>query len=134
MNSLETGQIWTHKFSFSQNQVAEFAKVTGDDNPVHLDADYAAKTAFKRPIVHGMLGACVFSKVFGTIYPGPGSLYLSQTLDFKGALVVDTDYEALFTVVEEVAKKRFRIRTRIVEVSTGAELVDGEAVIRITNR
>ena len=134
MDVLEPGQIWVHAFQFSQQQVIDFAKVTGDDNPVHLDTAYAATTAFKRPIVHGMLGACVFSKVFGTICPGPGSLYLSQTLDFKQALVVDTGYEARFTVVEEAGRKRFKIRTQIFDRLAGTEMVDGEALLRVMKR
>ena len=69
-----------HLFSFTQKDVEAFAKVTGDNNPVHLDESYAAKTMFKRPIMHGMLGATVFSKVFGTMFPGEGTIYLSHYL------------------------------------------------------
>ncbi len=87
-----------YAFRFSTDDVADFARVTGDNNPLHLDADYAATTPFGRPIIHGMLGASVFTKVLGTEFPGYGSVYLGQTLEFLRPMFVDTDYEATFTV------------------------------------
>ncbi len=96
----EFGLQATHKhdFRFSQADVEAFARVTGDNNPLHLDADFAAKTPFKRPIIHGMLGASIFTKVLGTEFPGYGSIYMSQTTEFLRPMFVDTDYEATFTV------------------------------------
>jgi acyl dehydratase len=73
---IEKDQTYSHDFRFSQDEVNRFAEVTGDKNPVHTDADYAAKTMFKRPIMHGMLSASLFSKVFGTLFPGEGTIYL----------------------------------------------------------
>jgi hypothetical protein len=67
---LHLNQTFSTNFSFSQQDVADFARVTGDNNPVHLDEEFASKTIFKTRIMHGMLGACVFSKVFGTLFPG----------------------------------------------------------------
>lgn len=90
--------VHRYTFRFSQADVADFARVTGDANPLHLDATYAATTPFKRPIIHGMLGASVFTKVLGTEFPGYGSVYLGQTLEFLRPMFVDTDYEATFTV------------------------------------
>ncbi len=131
-NKIELGQTWHHDFSFSQEQVNEFAKVTGDTNPLHLDAEYAAQTAFKQPILHGMLGACVFSKVFGTIFPGPKSIYLSQTLDFKKAMLPDTLYRAQFEVTEaQPEKKRFKVRTSVLNPESGELFTDGEAWLRV---
>ncbi|MCY7357795.1 MAG: MaoC family dehydratase [Rudanella sp.] len=88
----------THDFRFSQAEVEAFARVTGDNNPLHLNADFAAQTPFKRPIIHGMLGASIFTKVLGTEFPGFGSVYLRQTIDFLRPMFVDMDYEATFTV------------------------------------
>jgi acyl dehydratase len=98
--SMEFGLDAVHRYSFrfSQDDVIDFARVTGDKNPLHLDADFAAETPFKRPIIHGMLGASVFTKVLGTEFPGYGSVYLGQTLEFLRPMFVDTDYEATFTV------------------------------------
>ncbi len=88
----------SHSFRFSQADVEDFARVTGDNNPLHLDAHFAAQTPFKRPIIHGMLGASIFTKVLGTEFPGYGSVYTGQTLEFLRPMFVDTDYEATFTV------------------------------------
>ena len=90
----------THKynFRFSQAEVISFAQLTGDDNPLHLDPEYAATTVFKRPIIHGMLGASVFTKVIGTEFPGHGSIYMAQTFDFLRPMFVETDYEVVFTI------------------------------------
>ena len=79
---IQVNDTYTHKFSYSQQQVEEFARVTGDNNPVHTNAEFAATTMFKVPIMHGMLGAALFSKIFGTLFPGDGTIYLSQTLNF----------------------------------------------------
>ncbi|PWJ57537.1 acyl dehydratase [Dyadobacter jejuensis] len=98
MIKAEIGASFEHSFRFTQEQVVRFAELTGDDNPLHLDAEYAATTLFKRPIIHGMLGATVFTKILGTQYPGHGSIYLNQTLDFLRPMFVDTDYVAVFTI------------------------------------
>lgn len=127
---LEIGDKWTHAFSFSQEQVQAFADITGDNNPLHLDADYAAGTAFKSPVMHGILGACVFSRVLGTIKPGPKSIYLGQQLEFKKPLYPGKNYLAVFEAISR-ENKRFRIRTTIQDPETEEILTDGEAQIRV---
>ena len=97
---IQLNDIYKHEFSFSQSDIVKFADVTGDKNPVHLDANYAATTMFKVPIMHGMLGASLFSKVFGTLFPGEVTIYLKQSLAFMKPMFVDTAYEAVFTVKE----------------------------------
>ena len=129
-NQIEIGQSWTHDFIFTQEQVNAFANISGDNNPLHINPEYAAQTAFRKPIMHGMLGACVFSKVFGTIKPGPKSIYLSQSLEFLKPMFPDTTYRAVFSVVEQQGK-RFRIRTEILDSESGETLTDGEAWLRV---
>ncbi|MFL5730355.1 MAG: MaoC family dehydratase, partial [Cytophagaceae bacterium] len=73
---IEQGQVYTESFSFTQEEVVRFAELTGDHNPIHLDPAYAANTLFKKPIMHGILGASVFSKVLGMQFPGEGTIYL----------------------------------------------------------
>jgi acyl dehydratase len=127
---IENGQVYTHAFRFSQEEVNRFAEVTGDKNPVHTDAAYAATTMFKVPIMHGMLGASLFSKVFGTLFPGEGTIYLKQQLAFMKPMYVETDYEAVFTVKEVVKEKhRAVIETVIKDKATGAVCTSGEAVV-----
>ncbi|MBN8694199.1 MAG: MaoC family dehydratase [Bacteroidetes bacterium] len=127
---IEVGQIYTHDFNFSQDEVNRFAEVTGDKNPVHLDADYAAKTMFKKPIMHGMLSASLFSKVFGTLFPGEGTIYLKQSLSFLKPMYVDVKYEAVFTVKEVLKdKNRAIVETLIKDKSTGIVCTSGEATV-----
>lgn len=127
---IEVGQIYTHDFNFSQDEVNRFAEVTGDKNPVHLNADYAAKTMFKKPIMHGMLSASLFSKVFGTLFPGEGTIYLKQSLSFLKPMYVDTNYEAVFTVKEVLKdKNRAIVETLIKDKSTGIVCTSGEATV-----
>ena len=75
---LYIGKKWEHSFLFTQEDVDTFAQVTGDTNPIHLDEEYASKSIFKKRVVHGALSNSIFSKVFGTITPGKGTIYLSQ--------------------------------------------------------
>lgn len=127
---IENGQTYTHEFSFTQDEVNRFAEVTGDKNPVHIDAAYAAKTMFKRPIMHGMLGASLFSKVFGVLFPGEGTIYLKQSLSFLRPMYVDTKYEAVFTVKEVIKdKNRAVIETLIKDKDTGNVCTSGEATV-----
>lgn len=127
---IENGQTFTHDFKFTQADVAAFAKVTGDNNPVHLDPTYAAKTFFKKPIMHGMLGASLFSKVFGTLFPGEGTIYLKQSLSFLKPMYVDIDYVAEFAVKEVIKdKNRAVIETLIKDKNTGLVVTSGEAVV-----
>ena len=122
--------VYRHNFSFTQNDVILFAKVSGDNNPLHLDADFAATTAFKRPIIHGALASSVFSKIMGTEFPGFGSVYLKQVSEFKRPMFVDTAYEAVFTVMSiNVDKHTAEILTEIFDVATGKKTTDGMAII-----
>ncbi len=127
---ITVNQTYTHEFKFSQDEVNRFAEVTGDKNPVHLDAAYAANTMFKKPIMHGMLSASLFSKVFGTLFPGEGTIYLKQSLAFLKPMYVDTLYEAVFTVKEVIAEKnRAVVETVIRDKATGTICTSGEATV-----
>jgi acyl dehydratase len=127
---IKVGQIYTHEFSFSQDEVNRFAEVTGDKNPVHLNAEYASKTMFKKPIMHGMLSASLFSKVFGTLFPGEGTIYLKQSLGFMKPMYVDTTYEAVFTVKELIPEKnRAIVETLIKDKNNGTICTNGEATV-----
>ena len=131
---IEVNQTYTHEFSYSQAQVNAFAEATGDKNPVHLDADYAAKTMFKRPIMHGMLCASLFSKVFGTLFPGEGTIYLKQSLNFLKPMYVDTTYNCVFTVKEIIAEKHRAVVETIVRDKEGKVCTSGEAVVMHTEK
>lgn len=135
MELIKAGDIFTHDFSFSQAQVAHFAEVTGDSNPVHLDKEYAATTVFKQPIMHGFLGGSIFSKVFGTLFPGEGTIYLRQEMKFLRPMLVDTEYTAKFTVISvDSEKHRAVVQTQVLEKASQKVTIDGEANVLNNNR
>ena len=80
---LSVGQEASQSNVVTADIIGAFAAVSGDHNPVHVDAEYAATTMFKERIAHGMLSAAYISAVFGMQLPGPGAIYISQTLNFK---------------------------------------------------
>ncbi|HLG02970.1 MAG TPA: MaoC family dehydratase [Bacteroidia bacterium] len=124
------GETYRHVFRFSQKEVEQFARVTGDTNPVHLDEAYAATTMFKRPVMHGFLGGSVFSKVFGTLFPGEGTIYLKQSMTFLRPMYVETDYEVQMTVKEVNREKhRANLETIIVNKESGETVISGEATV-----
>jgi acyl dehydratase len=127
---IQLGTVYRHKFSFTQDDVILFAQVSGDNNPLHLDAEFAATTAFKRPIIHGALASSVFSKIMGTEFPGFGSVYLKQTSEYKRPMFVNQEYEAVFTVTSINADKHTaEISTEIFDVQTGKKTTEGSGSI-----
>ena len=132
---LASGQTYEQAFSFTQAEVETFAQISGDHNPIHLDAAYAAQTPFKRPIIHGFLGASVFSRILGTAFPGEGTIYLTQEMQFKRPMYVDTEYRAVLTVAEvDAARHRARITTQVVQADTGKVVIDGYAEVMNSSR
>ncbi len=124
------GETYAYPFQFTQDDVVAFAQVSGDDNPLHLDADFAASTPFKRPIIHGILGASIFSNVIGTKFPGAGSIYVKQSLDFLRPMFVDTAYEARFEILSINADKHTaEISTEIIDAHTKKVTTKGVAVV-----
>ena len=77
-SEFNVGSEYRYSFSISQADVLNFAHASGDFNPILLDDEFAKTTIFKKKIVHGFLGGSVFSKVFGTLFPGSGTIYLKQ--------------------------------------------------------
>ena len=127
---LQVGDTYSEVFSYTQEQVIAFAELSGDKNPLHLDAEYAATTMFKKPIIHGILGASIMSKILGMHFPGEGTVYLRQEIDFKRPMYVDTKYEALLTVISTNSDKHTAVvETKILDKETGKVNVLGNAHI-----
>ncbi|MCF0206577.1 MAG: MaoC family dehydratase, partial [Bacteroidales bacterium] len=99
MAKISLGDKYTEKVSYTQKNVDTFAEISGDNNPIHVNAEYASKSIFGRCVVHGFFAGAVFSKVFGTQWPGEGTIYLYQEMKFKAPVFVDTEYEACFELV-----------------------------------
>jgi len=115
----------------TERDIISFANITGDRNPVHLDAGYAATTSFKGRISHGMLTASYISAVFGMRLPGPGAIYVAQTLNFRRPVWIDDRITAMVTVAEKFPAKR-RVRFECVCTnSNGKVVLEGEAMMMV---
>lgn len=110
-----------------------FAAVSGDTNPVHLDEAFAASTAFGGRIAHGLLVASFLSTILGTRLPGPGSVYVSQSLNFRAPVRIGDTVTARVRV-SSVCGEKFRVTLRCECSVEGETVVDGEAVVRIPSR
>jgi len=99
------GDQKTYERIITQEEVNQFAKLTGDFNLAHFDEEYCAKTIFKKPIVHGMLIGSLFSKVFGSEYPGGGMIYCSQSLKFLKPIYPETKVKIVITVKDIIQEK-----------------------------
>ncbi len=110
--------------------VMTFAEVTGDINPVHVDEAAAAKTRFGGRIAHGMLSAGLVSAAIGNRLPGPGSIYLGQTLRFTLPVRIGDTITATITVTEILPKRRLKLST-ICTNQNGEKVLDGEATVML---
>ena len=117
----------------SEADILAFAAVSGDTNPVHLDAEFAASTMFAGRIAHGMLSASYVSTVFGTRLPGPGCIYVSQSLRFKAPVRVGDTVVARVTVTALDPDKR-RASFDTVCTVAGKAVLDGQAVLMMPAR
>ncbi len=133
LEDLTIGQSAERRRTVSAADIDAFAAVTGDDNPLHLDEAYAATTQFGGRIAHGMLSAGYISAVLGTQLPGPGSVYVSQSLSFRRPVRIGDEVTALVSVaaIDEV-KGRVTLATRC-QVA-GKTVVEGEAVVMVPRR
>lgn len=117
--------------TISDDDVRTFARITGDSNPVHLDETFAASTRFRRRIVHGMLGAGLISAVLATKLPGPGSIYLSQSLQFRAPVYPGESITAIAEIIAiRTDKPVVTLRTWCVN-DAGVTVLEGEAVLLV---
>lgn len=113
----------------TSDDILDFARLTGDVNPVHIDDEYARKTFFKERIAHGMLTASLISTVLGTQLPGRNTIYLSQNLKFKRPVKIGDIITACAEVIEKKDdKKIIKLQTNLLN-QDGKEVVEGEALV-----
>ncbi len=130
---LVVGQSATFSKTVTDADIVLFAGVSGDTNPVHLDAEYAAGTMFKTRIAHGMLSAGFISTVIGTKLPGPGAIYVGQTLKFKAPVRIGDTVTARVEVTGLVAEKKF-VTMKTQCLVGGKVVIDGEATVMVPSR
>jgi 3-hydroxybutyryl-CoA dehydratase len=130
---LSVGMTETLEKVIASSDVVGFAEVTGDRNPIHLSEHFAAKTPFGTRIAHGLYTASLISAVLGTRLPGPGAVYISQTLNFRAPVKIGDTVE-VSVVVAELMPERFRARLTCT-CSVGNEVVlDGEAWVKVPSK
>lgn len=125
----EVGQTASVTQRIDEEHVRRFAALMGDDNPVHLDAAFAARTRFGKPIAHGNLAHALVTRILGTKLPGPGTIYLGQTLKFLAPVYFGDVLTAEVKVVAVRADKPILTLETTCRKEDGAEVLRGEAVV-----
>lgn len=110
-----------------------FAEISGDDNPIHVCDDFAATTKFGQRIAHGMFTASLISALLGTRLPGPGAVYLSQTIQFLAPVKIG-DVVAAYVEVVELVPERRRARLFCEARVDGKPVLEGEAWVAVPSR
>jgi 3-hydroxybutyryl-CoA dehydratase len=125
--------VETYAKVVKSSDVIGFAEISGDRNPIHLSEHFAAKTQFGGRIAHGLYTASLISAVIGTRLPGPGAIYISQTLKFLAPVKIGDTVDAMVEVVELIEQKQ---RARLAcACKVGATVVlEGEAIVKIPRR
>ncbi|HEU23975.1 MAG: enoyl-CoA hydratase [Mesoaciditoga sp.] len=127
-DKIEIGQNFESDITVTDEMVKEFAKITGDNNPLHLDEEFAKKTQFGKRIAHGMLVASLISKVLGRDFPGPGTVYVSQFVQFRKPVYIGEDVKIRIEVKDKKVEKRRLILDTTV-MAGGRAVITGEAEV-----
>lgn len=127
-DEIQIGDAAEFTKTVTESDVYLYAGVTGDLNPAHINEAYAKGTSFKTRIAHGMLSGGFISAVLGTKLPGPGTIYVSQQLEFKAPVRINDTVTARVEVIEKLEKNRLKLRTTCIN-HEGTLLVDGQAMV-----
>ncbi|WP_137044573.1 MaoC family dehydratase [Pseudolabrys sp. FHR47] len=130
---LSVGQTETLLKTVSASDVVGFAEISGDRNPIHLSEHFAAQTPFGTRIAHGLYTASLISAVLGTRLPGPGAIYISQTLNFRAPVKIGDTVEVTVQVAELMPEKT-RARLSCVCRVDDDVVLDGEAWVKVPSK
>jgi 3-hydroxybutyryl-CoA dehydratase len=130
---LHVGMRETLMKTVMDSDVVGFARLSGDDNPIHLCDVYAAQSRFGQRIAHGLYTASLISAVLGTRLPGPGAIYRSQTLNFHAPVTIGDVVTVTVEGIELIEKGR-RVRLACEALVDGKPVLDGEAVVTVPAR
>jgi len=129
---MTVGQTAEYVRTITEEDILSFAEVSGDHNPVHLDENYAKQTIFKGRIAHGMLSASFISTVLAKELPGPGTIYLSQKLEFKRPVRIgDTITTNVEIINKQDDKKKITLKTFCIN-QDNTTVITGEAVVMLS--
>ncbi|TBW50150.1 3-hydroxybutyryl-CoA dehydratase [Marinobacter halodurans] len=127
-DDLNVGDTASYTRSLTEEELILFAAVSGDVNPVHLDPAFAANSMFKERIAHGMWSGSLISAALATVMPGPGTIYLEQSLNFKRPVKLDDTLTVKLTVASKDRRNRVTIDC-VVTNQRNEEVVVGEAKV-----
>ncbi|MBK1871712.1 MULTISPECIES: MaoC/PaaZ C-terminal domain-containing protein [Marinobacter] len=127
-NELNEGDTATFTRSLTEKELVLFAAVSGDFNPVHLDPEYAASSMFGERIAHGMWSGSLISAALATVMPGPGTVYLEQSLSFKRPVKLDDTLTVNLTVLRKEPKNRVVFQCDVIN-QNDQKVVTGEAKV-----
>jgi 3-hydroxybutyryl-CoA dehydratase len=129
IEQIKVGDTAEFSKTVSESDVYLYAGITGDLNPAHINETYAKDTFFKTRIAHGMLTAGFISRILGMQLPGPGTIYMRQSLNFLAPVRFGDTITALVEVIEVIAEKnRLRLKTTCTN-QEGTVVLDGEAMV-----
>jgi len=129
IHELNIGDTAEFSKTVSESDIYQFAGITGDFNPAHMNEEYAKKTFFKTRIAHGMLSAGFISTTIGTKLPGTGSIYIQQSLSFLAPVRIGDTITARVEVIEIMdGQNRVRLKTVCLN-QEGTQVLDGESVV-----
>ena len=130
LEDLSIGMSASHAKTVTEADVILFAGISGDDNPMHTNEEFASDTLFSGRIVHGMFSGALISAVLGTRLPGPGCVYITQTLKFKAPVRIGDTVTATATIKEIDADRR-RVLLETICTVKGKMVLDGEALMMV---
>ncbi|MCZ4281737.1 MaoC family dehydratase [Kiloniella laminariae] len=133
LEDLSAGMEASFAKTVTEADIVLFSGISGDTNPVHINEELARTSVFEGRIAHGMLTASFLSAVLGTKLPGPGSIYLSQSLKFKAPVRIGDTVTATARVKEVIVEKKRVVLETFCQVS-GKTVLEGEAVIMVSSR
>jgi 3-hydroxybutyryl-CoA dehydratase len=133
LEDMSVGMTAVYTRTVTEADIVLFCGISGDSNPVHLDEQFAQKTMFKGRIAHGMLTASFISTVLGTKLPGPGCIYVSQSLKFRAPVHIGQTVTARVTV-RKVDPVRGRVTVETVCYVEDILVIEGEAELAVPRR
>src|SRR5262245_12548206 len=127
---LSVGMTETFSKTIASSDVIGFAQLTGDRKPIHWSEHFAARTTFGGRIAHGLYTASLISAVLGTRLPGPGAIYISQTLNFRAPVRIGDTVDVTVTVAELIPERQ-RARLTCIRKVADEVVLDGEALVKV---
>ena len=133
IEDLKIGQKDEIERKITEKDIDDFSKLTGDNNPVHTNPDFAKQTIFKKKVAHGFLSASLISTVIATKLPGPGSIYLNQTIKFLAPVFIDDVITVkIFVKFVDLEKKKVTLITECFKEKK--KIITGEAIVLVNSK